>query len=145
MANLTFNIGLTEKSVNKQWTYRDLKTDVQLTPDKRDVKVSTDSDAIQNGIKNMFLFQKGERIINPEFGNNLYKYIYEPMSDLVAHNIGVEIQSMFDRWEPRVEINQISVIPWYDQNTYQIEVDYIIPSLSNANIKFETAINTRRE
>lgn len=144
MGNIVFDVGLTEKTVNKQWTFKDLHVDVQKQYNERDIRDSKDSLAIQNGITNMFMFDRGERIIQPEFGNSLYKYLYEPITETTAKKIGNEIYNMFERWEPRVEITKLSVIPFPDQNQYNIEVKYTVPSLNNARLVFSTAVNARR-
>ncbi len=144
MSSLNIDLSIATTSENKSYTYRDLDVSFQINPITKDIDVSDDYSAIENGIYNLFLFKQGERIINPEFGNSLYKYLYEPINELTANKIGNEIYSMFDRWEPRVKINDIKITMDMDRNTYYIAILYSIPSLAgNVPKIFNVAINAR--
>lgn len=145
MASIIYDLSLTNKTVVNNYTYKDVTTDLSKTYNNRDISVSIDYQAIQNGINNMFLFIQGERILLPEFGNTIYKYLYEPINDSTAASIVNEIKDMFDKWEPRVEIKSVNVVPKPDQNTYLIQIIYSVPSLNNEQIlQFNTALNIRR-
>ena len=145
MASIIYDLSLNNKTVTKNFTYKDITTDLNTTLNNRDIDVSTDYQAIQNGINNLFLFVQGERILQPEFGNTIYKYLYEPINDTTALSIVNEIRDMFNKWEPRVTINKLNVIPKEDENTYLIQILYSVPSLNNQKIlAFNTAVNMRR-
>lgn len=144
MPSLVFDLNLDKKDISKQWTYKDADTAFTIDRTSRNINAYEDIEAIESSIYNMFLFAKGERIIQPEFGNSLYIYLYEPISDLTAKRIGQGIFDMFEKWEPRVNIVNIVVTPFYDQNTYSVEVDYTVPTLSDQVIKFNYAMNARR-
>lgn len=144
MASLIFDLDLDKKSVTKQWTYKDVDQAFSINKTKRDVNAYYDIEAIESSIFNMFLFAKGERIIQPDFGNSLYIYLYEPITDLTAKRIGQGVNDMFEKWEPRVKIEQVVVTPFHDENTYVIEVNYSIPTLGDEIITFNYAVNARR-
>ena len=145
MAAVIFNLSLGEKTIHKEWIFKDIKTS-DFTSDKknRNIKVALNYEAIQNSINNMFLFTEGERIIQPGFGNSLYKYLYEPVNEMTGKKLGQAILSMFEKWEPRVVITNIFIDPMPDENTYYIQVEYTVPSIGNETLKFDTAINQRR-
>ena len=141
MGSLVLDLSLTNKSINKSWTYKDVFEPISVDLSKIDIKDSRDYQAIENSISNMFLFVPGENILFPDFGNNLYKYIYEPMLDITAEKIRNEILSMFKKWEPRVVIQSIVIIPKEDENQYDIEIKYTVPSLSrNELLRFNITI-----
>ena len=144
MASLVFDLSLYNKSIQKKWLYKDIATDLKISKNKRDIEADYDISAIENSIYNMFLFAKAERILIPEFGNNLYAFLYEPINKLTAYRIGQAIKDMFILWEPRVDIINVIVTPLYDENTYYIVVEYTIPTLSNETLEFVYAINARR-
>ena len=94
----------------------------------------------------MFLFVPGENILFPDFGNNLYKYIYEPMLDITADKIRNEILTMFKKWEPRVVIQSLMIFPKEDENQYDIEIVYIVPTLDkNQSLRFNITIRRGEE
>lgn len=144
MGSQVLDLGLNQTSVDKKWMYKDMISAMTVDSTSRNVNASFDIDAIENSIYNMFLFKKGERIINPEFGNSLYVYLYEPMNKLTAKRIGQGVEDMFERWEPRVKIQNIIVTPLYDENTYVVEVNYTVPTLSDKLLNFTYAVNARR-
>lgn len=145
MASIIYDLSLTNKTVTNNYTYKDVTADLSKTYNNRDIAVSIDYQAVQNGINNMFLFIQGERILLPDFGNTIYKYLYEPINDSTAASIINEIKDMFEKWEPRVTINSVNVIPKPDLNTYSIQILYSVPSLNNEQIlAFNTALNIRR-
>jgi phage baseplate assembly protein W len=100
-----------------------------------------DLESVKNGIRNIFSYKKGERIILPAFGNNLNKFLYEPINNYTAENIGLEISSMISTWDPRVNIIKVLVIPKPDDNQYDVAVIYSVPSLNNQPIKFNTVLS----
>jgi len=145
MAAVIFDLSLGEKTIHREWSFKDLKTsDFSTDTKNRNIKVALDVEAVQNSINNMFLFTKGERIIQPNYGNSLYEYLYEPVNELTAKKLGQAILSMFELWEPRVTIDNILIDPQPDDNTFYVEVSYTIPSLGNETLKFDTALNQRR-
>ena len=58
--------------------------------------------AIKNSIHNIFSWTPGERILNPEFGSNLRKLLYEGITDFNQEQIIAEIRHSVSQWEPRV-------------------------------------------
>ena len=147
MGNLYINLSIPEDKL-KPYTWKDFQLDVKnVLPTSRDIYASYDNEAINNGINNIFLFNRGERIINPEFGNSLYKYLYEPITEDTAQLLGEEIKRLIKRWEPRIVVDGIIIAPMDDNpdtNTYQVTIKYHIPSLNAQNLSFKTAINARR-
>jgi phage baseplate assembly protein W len=145
MSAVVFDLSLGEKTIHKDWVFKDLRTS-EFTNDKknRNIKIALNVDAIQNSLNNIFLFKTGERIINPLFGNNLYKYLYESVNEITAQKIGKALLDMMEKWEPRIEITSIQIIPYPDENTFSVKVLYNIPSMGNTTLAFNMAINQRR-
>jgi phage baseplate assembly protein W len=75
----------------------------------KDILVDTDVQAIKNSIRNIFSTRKGEKLLSPEFGCNLEKYLFNAVSDLGARAIGSDINEAITRYEPRVDVVKIYV------------------------------------
>lgn len=144
MGSLIFDASSHDVTVEKDYTFKDVKVDFEIDVKNREIADNKDVIAIEGGIFNMFLFDQGERIIQPEFGNSIYKYLYEPINKFTAENIINEIRLMFERWEPRVNILDITAEPFEDENTIYIKVFYNVPALGDAVLTFEASINARR-
>ena len=145
MGSLIIDLSLGDKNDIKDYLYKDISFDLKVTPNNRDIAVSKDWDAVSNGIYNIFLFAPGERIILPEFGNSLYKYVYEGESEGYLDRLKEDVQEMIERWEPRVKIISVTVVGKPDENRVDIEILYTVPSLGDGVIRnFNAAVNARR-
>ena len=145
MGSLILDLSLGTKNDIKNYLFKDLTCDLAVTPNNRDIAVSIDWNAVSNGIFNIFLFAPGERIILPEFGNSLYKYVYEPESSGMLDRMKVDVQEMLERWEPRIKIQAVNIVANPDQNQINIEVLYTVPALGDGTIRsFNVSVNARR-
>ena len=90
--------------------------------------------AIRNSLDNIFSWTPGERILNPEFGTNLRKLLYEGITDFNVEQIVAEIKHAVAQWEPRVQVANIvdvSTTEDHENNTVHLKVIYTIPGLSD--------------
>ena len=95
--------------------------------------------AVQESLHNIFTWIPGERILNPEFGSNLYRYLYAGITDFNTEQIMAEIRKCISEWEPRVQLEQVKNISTVDDtenNTVHLEIIYTIPSLSNEQYSY---------
>ena len=107
----------------------------------KDVQGLYDENAVLNSITNIFLTAPGEKILSPEFGLDLRRYLFEPISDFSAFSIRDDIQNRLPLMEPRVEIEGVSVIPDADNNEYKINLQINIPSLNVYGISIRSVLN----
>lgn len=114
---------------NKDWIYTDIHLDIRKDTFNRDIKLDYDINAIKNSIFNIFNTVPGERYLIPLFGCNLMQYLFQPVSDVIAKLIGQTILKAITDWEPRVKIQNISVIGSPDEHEYVISFELIFPVL----------------
>ena len=138
-ASLVFDLSMFQKDNVKPYVFKDYYNPVTIAG--RDIKESLDYNAIENSITNIFLFAKGENILFPDFGNNLYKYLYEPIQPTLLVNIQREIEDIFNRWEPRVKIVNLSITPIPDENTVYVQMIYTVPFINkDKQLTFNIAV-----
>jgi len=131
-------------SVRSTFTYTDLYLDIEETTIKadkfstarkgKDIRASYDEEAIKNSIINILNTIPGERFLVPEFGANLLDLVFQPISDITANLIGTRIFDAIDRFEPRIQIQNISVIGIVDSHQYDVNIKVIIPTLSRSKV-----------
>jgi len=149
------NINLTTLSSRDQEssTFRDLSLDMAVevnvlsrnlyrSENATDIKMSKDEAAIQNSLINIFNTSPGQKLLEPEFGLDLRRYLFEPITEDIALNIGETILQGMKRWEPRVIMRSINVIPDYDQNQYIISLYIAIPTLNISEAQYTGELNT---
>lgn len=66
-------------------------------------------DQIKADLLQLLLTNPGERVMLPDFGVPLRKYIFEQPTDTVLLQIKQAIIDAIQKWEPRIEIENIAV------------------------------------
>jgi phage baseplate assembly protein W len=138
-------------SLKKGYLYKDLFLDLETSvyynkqfnksTILKDAQGLYDENAVLNSIANVFLTAPGQKILSPEFGLDLRRYLFEPISDFSAFSIKDDIQNRLPLMEPRVEIEGVSVIPNPDDNEYRINLQINVPSLDVYGISIRSVLN----
>ena len=86
----------------------------------------------------LLLTRKGSRYFLPDFGTNLYQYIFEPLDDIIKNNIENEITDSVKKYIPNLKINKIVITQFFDdpqyngddqkRHTVTVNIDYTITS-----------------
>ena len=66
---------------------------------------------IKNSVKQLLLTEKGERLMLPNFGCNLRKYLFQPLDEQLFESIKREIQYSFSNYIVGAKIAKIAVFP----------------------------------
>jgi phage baseplate assembly protein W len=106
--------------------YKDLDLNFNIHPVKKDINKSVDEMAVINSVKNLILTNHYERPFHPEIGSNIQKLLFENMDKVTASAIEREIQQVISNFEPRVIVNYISVSPDFDNNRFNIGMEFQI-------------------
>lgn len=108
----------------------------------KDIQGSYDMDAIKNSIKNIFLTSPGQKILSPEFGINLRRFIFEPANSFTAYRIKADILNNLPDMEPRINIQEVTVIPIPDEHEFYITLQINVPSLNAYGISLKSLLNS---
>lgn len=72
---------------------------------------SEDEQSVREVMLNILLTRPGERLMRPNFGAGLLDFIHQPNNQSTRHLIGDVIKKSLAQWEPRVEVEQVEVLP----------------------------------
>lgn len=80
--------------------------------------------------RNLILTTQGERVMLPTFGCNLYKILFDNITDEVIDRAKLLIKQQFEYWLPYIFINNLEMEPGdeYNKNTLRV---YLLISLKN--------------
>ena len=95
-------------------------------------------DAIKTNLINFFLTNKGERYLNPEFGSDIHKLLFEQIDELVIKQIKNTVKRELNIFFPRIEPKEILAQGFPEDNTVQFSMNYTI---RDTNIEDEVVIN----
>ena len=94
---------------------------------------------IKTNLKNLLLTQKGERIMQPEFGSDLKKLVFEPLSaNLLEAKLESTINEAINRWMPYINVDEIVYNVSEDNYNIELELKY---SLKYSNAETLEQIN----
>ena len=108
----------------------------------KDVQGSYDLQAIKNSIINIFLTSPGQKILNPEFGIDLRRYLFEPVNSSTAYKIKYDIDTRLPGQEPRIQLQKVNVDAITDAQEYYIAMQIDIPSLNAYGITLKSLLNS---
>jgi phage baseplate assembly protein W len=83
-------------------------------------------DQIKSNLINLLLTYKGERILNPEFGADLPRILFEPINENTSQRIQDQIISSTQLYIPEITLTNIEINPDTDKNTIYVAISYII-------------------
>ena len=140
--------------VSQDSTYRDLALDFSMESlgsatklfanvAKKDLDTVTDFKAIDSSITNIFNTAPGQKILNPAFGADLKRYLFQPVTEETAKILGEVIVKALGLYEPRVKITTLNIKAIPDDNRYNIEIFCDIKSLKHKQYKFAGNLTSR--
>ena len=83
------------------------KFPVKADPKTGRIEISSYRDDIKESIRIILMTKKGERKMNPDFGCNIYKYMFDVINLTTLKQIEFEVENSIKTWEYR--INQLEV------------------------------------
>ena len=95
-------------------------------------------DAVKTNLINFFLTGRGERFMNPTFGNTLQTLLFEQLTQDKVAEIDATVRRDLSIYFPKVVVKDLKVIADADRNTVQFLVRY---EIRDTNIDDEVIIN----
>jgi phage baseplate assembly protein W len=138
VANVNLNVlSNVNSDRNNSAVFTDLTLDViinktysnQLYKTQQIIDIQSDNNlgAIYNSISNLITTSPGQKPLNPLFGISFRDLLFLPVSEDRGRLIGTTISENIQKFEPRVNINNINIIPDEEQQQYVIELNISVP------------------
>ena len=106
--------------------FKDISMSFETNPLNDDLIALKNSSAIARSIRNIVFTQPGEKIFNPDFGSRITESLFENMDEVSALAIRDEIENSITRFEPRVNVIEVKVIPNFEANEMNATIVYEI-------------------
>ena len=107
-------------------SFKDVSMSFETNPLNNDLIGLKNSSAIARSIRNIVFTQPGEKFFNPDFGSRITESLFENMDDVSALAIRDEIENSINRFEPRVNVIEVKVIPNFEANEMNATIVYEI-------------------
>lgn len=95
----------------------------------------TTIDQIKSNIINYVLTNKGERVLNPNFGSNLRNFIFENLTESNLRALEIKLANDITSNFPSVNVQSVILTPAYDSNAIQLNITYSIYGSGAQNIQ----------
>jgi phage baseplate assembly protein W len=106
--------------------FKDLSMSFQVNPINYDLIALKNATAIARSVRNLVLTYPGERFFNQNLGSNIGRSLFENIDEFSASTIRDEIENTINNYEPRVELVNVVVDPDYDNNNFNVTINYTI-------------------
>jgi phage baseplate assembly protein W len=100
-----------------------------------------DAASVFNAVRNIMITSPGEKLLNPTFGLDLRKYLFEPINTTTSYFIATDVYNNLGDQEPRIELEGVSVTGIADEAEYYIDILFSVPSLDIYNLNLKATLN----
>ena len=125
-------------------SFKDINITFKKHPVTNDLVVSRDASAIKQSIVNLLLTNKGERPFNPDYGSNIRSYLFEPLDYATAGQVSASIEGTLAEFEPRIDVISIEAYPNFNDNGFNVELEYAIVGSDNPPTAVELFLSRTR-
>ena len=106
--------------------FKDISTSFQVNPLTYDLIAIKNETAIARSVRNLIFTLPGERFFNQNLGSRVSQMLFENMDEISASVIKDEITNTINNYEPRVDLISVDVSPNYDNNEFNVTINYYI-------------------
>jgi phage baseplate assembly protein W len=112
--------------VNPLDLQKNIAIGVSLPFNKPFTSTYTTKKQIKSNLVNLLLTDIGERVMNPNFGCNLKRYLFENINDVNAEKVKNAVLSSVGFYIPEITVTSIAVTPNPDYNSIDVSVNYVL-------------------
>ena len=88
-------------------------------------------DVVKQNLKTLILTDKGERVMLPEFGAGLRRYLFENSNQTTKYEIQSQIVLQVKRYMPFINIESVDVFEDPNNlNKLVVQIKFLVPSLN---------------
>jgi phage baseplate assembly protein W len=106
--------------------FKDVSASFKINPINSDVIILKNENAISRSIRNLIFTLPGEKPFEPTVGSNVTRLLFENLDKLTASSIRSEIEYTINNFEPRVRLTDVKVTPNFDNNAFDVVIQYDI-------------------
>ena len=106
--------------------YKDLNLNFTRHPVKKDVVPLSGAAAIKRSVRNLVQYGHFEKPFHPESGSGIRDLLFENMTPFTANTLARKIEDVITNFEPRALLAGVEVIPRFDENQYEVIVEFYI-------------------
>ena len=116
----------TNNSYRSNRIYKDLNLNFGRHPVTKQVQTLTDAAAVKRSVRNLVQIGEYEKPFHPEIASGVRDMLFENMTPFTAQTLSTKIKEVIENHEPRALLANITVFPRFDENQYEVTVEFYI-------------------
>jgi phage baseplate assembly protein W len=116
----------TNESSRSAKVYKDLNLNFTRHPVKGTLSPLTDVAAVKRSVRNLVMYNHYEKPFHPEIGSGVRDLLFENMTPFVSNTLRKLIEDTIINFEPRVRLAEVAVNTNFDNNQYEVTVEFYI-------------------
>ena len=116
----------TNNSPRSSRIYKDLNLNFGRHPVTKQIQTLTDASAVKRSVRNLVQIGQYEKPFHPEIASGVRNVLFENMTPWTANMLQRNITDVITNFEPRALLTSVEVIPRFDENVYQVTVEFYI-------------------
>ncbi len=89
---------------------------------------------VKSNFKNLILTKKGERLMQPEFGTNLHRILFENITENTLDDARLTVVDATERWMPFLEVMEFETKNPVNGNPHRIDLSVTYRFRNNPNV-----------
>ena len=106
--------------------FKDLNLNFNKNLVTNDIAKLTDVEAIKRSVRNLVQLNHYEKPFHPEIGSGVRDLLFENMTPFVSNTLRKLIEDTIINFEPRVRLAEVAVNTNFDNNQYEVTVEFYI-------------------
>lgn len=107
-------------------TFKDISVTFGAHPNTDDLLVVKDDKAIKIALQNLVMTKRGERPFNSNLGSRVTELLFDLLDFGTAASLRDEIVILINKYEPRVNLLDVTVTPDEDNNAFEVYIEFEI-------------------
>ena len=109
--------------------FKDISLSFSRHPVTNDLVVLKNEDAVKRSVVNLCRTKLNERFFNELLGTRIEESLFDLNNDDIASVLETEIETLLENYEPRITLNDVSVVAQQDSHDLYIRIGYVITGL----------------
>jgi uncharacterized protein len=105
---------------------------VQPDPDTCAIETAAYEQSVRQSVWIILGTAKGERVMRPEFGCDIYDLVFEINDASTAGRVAQSVRAALLAFEPRIDLVDVQVRPDADGEVMLLSIDYRVRATNNA-------------
>lgn len=107
--------------------------DMMFTPNPvtGDINMVSGVNSVVQSVMNLVQLNTYEKPFHPEISSSIRALLFENLDPIVASSLKVEVVNLINNFEPRAKILEVDVTPDYDNDLFNVVINFNIQNVTN--------------